>query len=99
MDDKMNISELKVLLAERETQIKENGKILIEIIDRKNRLTQIIITKRFYKSAKKARIWNTKEMLTALKNTLYGFDPQILEAGGAKMEYSCWIGGTSRQIK
>ena len=44
----------------------------------------IALTRRFLKKCKKGKVWNSAEMLTALKNAKYGFDSNHPKSMGGK---------------
>jgi hypothetical protein len=50
--------------------------------ERNGRTLQLAITDRLRRSAKKGRIWHSKEFFTALKNSSYGFDPNRARSRG-----------------
>jgi len=44
-------------------------------IDRDGRAIHVVLTRRFYKLARRARVWRGRALAITLKNAGYGFDP------------------------
>ncbi len=69
------LSQLKKGLKSIEGTLREASAVELGAYPRAGRTLHLMLTERFRKRARKARMWGSKGMLTALKNAAYGFDP------------------------
>jgi len=80
----MNIQELKKLLKEAEPKLPDSVFVNLHTFKRNDKKVTLAITERLMRKCKKGKIWKSPQMLTALKNTEYGFDEQkAMSPGGS----------------
>lgn len=70
----LDLGELKQKLKSVEAHLSEGPWVLLHTFERNGRKLELALTDRLRRAAKKAGLWNSKEMLTTLKNGSYGFE-------------------------
>ena len=78
----MTLEEARKAIEEIEDRLHEESIVEAHTFVRDGRELTVSLTERARKAAKKARIWKSKEYLTAFKNAGYGFDEQRAFSGG-----------------
>lgn len=73
---------LKTQLRTIQHQLPEHVMLTLMVCTREEHTLHVHLTQRFYKRARKAKMWASKGMLTALKNASYGFDPSNARSRG-----------------
>jgi len=80
----MNLDEAKQCLEEAEPLLETLTFVRVHFSERNGRKLSLAITDRLRRQCKKGRVWKSKEMLTALKNVDYGFDPRDARSPGGR---------------
>lgn len=70
----MNLSEAKTIIEAVESRLESEPFIIAHIFERNGKKLHLGLTERFRRIAKRARVWKSKQFLTAFKNAEYGFD-------------------------
>ncbi len=78
----MNLNELKIAIEEVEGQLPGSIYVIIGEFERNGKKLRLAITDRLRSSCKKGHVWKSKQMLTALKNAQYGFEPNHAHSPG-----------------
>ena len=69
-------------MAQAEVGLANATFVVVHEFERDGRPLTLAITDRLRRTCKKARVWQSKPLLTALKNAEYGFDPNHLHSSG-----------------
>jgi hypothetical protein len=72
MDD---LTTLREALEEAEGRLAGEAYVALRPVVRDGRTIHVVLTARFHKLARRARLWKSPAILTALRNAGYGFDP------------------------
>lgn len=78
----MDLKHIKQQLKALEPELPHHLMVQLMTCEREERTLHLYITQRFRKRARKAKMWASKGMLTALKNAAYGFDPEHARSRG-----------------
>lgn len=78
-----DLAEVKRKVKELEPSLSEAPWQVLHTFERNGRFLVVALTDRLRKAARKAGLWNSKEMAATLKNATYGLEPdQARSAGG-----------------
>lgn len=77
-----SLEEIKKKLQVLETNLEDQSIVFFEKPTTPHGELQVFITKRLMKLCKKGKIWKSREMLSTLKNTQYGFDIKVSRSRG-----------------
>jgi len=80
----MLLHELKMKLDAIEPQLAAHSFVEFELYERNGRVLHVALTDRLCRIARKNRVWKSKQLLTALKNAQYGFDPDYQKSVGGR---------------
>lgn len=79
----MLIDEARQRLEAVEPLLADRAFAVVGVFARNGRPLHLAVTDRLRRAARRARVWNSPALLTALKNGEYGFDPtRVRSAGG-----------------
>lgn len=81
MDD---LSTLQRELADAEVQLATATYVALHPVARDGRPLQVVLTRRFHRIARRARLWRSTALLVTLKNAGYGFDPARARSLGGR---------------
>jgi hypothetical protein len=80
MDD---LAALRTELEEVEARLATEAFVALRPVVRDGRTLHVVLTRRFHRLARRARLWRSTAVLVTLKNAGYGFDPaQARSVGG-----------------
>lgn len=80
----MNLVEAKQLVEKAEPLLAGAPFVLIHTFERNKRKLILGITERLRRRCRKGRVWKSREMLAAIKNAGYGFDPDHACSSGGR---------------
>lgn len=80
----MKLEELHQLVADKEPDLAKEVYKVIHTFSRDHRSLHLALTQRFKQQCKKGKLWQSKALLTAMKNAEYGFDPQLARSPGGR---------------
>lgn len=78
----MTLDEAKQLIEQAEPLLNGSPFVAVHVFQRNDKELTLAITDRLRQSCKKARVWKSKPMLTAIKNAEYGFDQNYTRSSG-----------------
>ncbi len=79
----LNLEEAKAVVAAVEGDLADQAFVVAHTFSRDGRELGVALTERLRKVAKKGRVWNSKQLLSAFKNAAYGYDEsKAISAGG-----------------
>jgi hypothetical protein len=78
----MDLATIKKRLREIEPDLPGAPWVLFAVFEREGRVLHVGLTDRLRRRARKAGVWNSKEICATLKNAAYGFDEQRARSGG-----------------
>lgn len=70
----MDLAEVKQRMAVVERDLRESPLVEFGTVETPHGVLRVILTDRLYRKCRKAGVWGTPRMLTALKNVAYGFN-------------------------
>jgi hypothetical protein len=80
----MQLTEAKEKIIAIEPQLAGEPFVELEAFERNGRVLHLALTERLHRIARRGRVWNSKEFLTALKNAEYGFDARQQRSVGGR---------------
>ena len=80
----MELAEVRERLEAIEERLGEQPFIELAGFERAGRLLHLCITQRLHREARRAKMWKSKGMLSALRNARYGFDPEKARSSGGR---------------
>ena len=78
----MNLFKAKLLIESKENELSKSVYVIVHTFERDGKKLHLAITNNLRNKCRKARIWKSKQFLTAIKNTEYGFDPVKAQSPG-----------------
>jgi len=81
---KMDLKKAKELIEAIEIDLLDSVYVIAYTFEKGGRRLHLALTERLKRKCKKAKIWKSKELLTAFKNAKYGFDPMNAKSSGGK---------------
>lgn len=80
----LDLAEVKRKVKELEPSLSEAPWQVLHTFQRNGRFLVVALTDRLRKSARKAGLWNSKEMAATLKNAAYGLEPEQTRSAGGR---------------
>jgi len=78
------LNDLKIKLEKIEPLLAAAPFVEFDSYERNGRILRVALTERLCRIARKNRVWKSKQLLTALKNAHYGFDPDHQKSVGGR---------------
>lgn len=78
------MNELKTKLEGIEPLLAAQTFVKFDSYERNGRILHVALTDRLCRIARRNRVWKSKELLSALKNAHYGFDPDHQKSSGGR---------------
>lgn len=80
----MPLNDVKAKIDEIEPLLAAQPFVEFKTYERNGRILHVALTERLCRIARKNRVWKSKELLGALKNAQYGFDPDHQKSAGGR---------------
>jgi hypothetical protein len=78
------LASLRTELEEVEARLANEVFVALRPVVRDGRTMHVVLTRRFHRLARRARIWRSPAVLVTLKNAGYGFDPTHARSVGGR---------------